>query len=37
MTGPVDSAFRLSPELGAIASLLPGMIRAGLEGWEGSG
>ena len=37
MIGPVESAFRLSPELGAIASLLPGMIRAGLESWESSG
>lgn len=35
--GPATSAFRLSPELGAIATLLPAQIRAGLDSWESSG
>ncbi|MEQ3650585.1 hypothetical protein [Hyphomonas sp.] len=35
--GAATSAFRLSPELGAIATLLPAQIRAGLDSWESSG
>ena len=35
--GAAQSAFRLSPELGAIATLLPAQIKAGLESWESSG
>jgi hypothetical protein len=37
MVGPAESAYRLSPELGAIASMLPSQISAGLESWESSG
>lgn len=37
MVGEAESAFRLSPELGVIASLLPGQLRAALEHWQGSG
>ncbi|KCZ47433.1 hypothetical protein HY3_04475 [Hyphomonas pacifica] len=37
MVGPAAGAFRLSPELGAVATALPGFIRAGLESWESSG
>lgn len=37
MVGAATSAFRLSPELGAIATLLPAQIKAGLDSWESSG
>ena len=37
MVGAATSAFRLSPELGAITTLLPAQIRAGLDSWESSG
>ena len=38
MAGPPESAYRLSPELGALATMLPGMLNAALEeSWESSG
>jgi len=37
IAGPVASAFRLSPELGALSTALPGQINAALETWESSG
>ena len=37
MVGPTESAYRLSPELGAIATLLPSQLNAALETWESSG
>ena len=36
MIGPADSAYRLSPELGALATLLPSQIHAALDGWDSS-
>ena len=35
--GPAPRAFRLSPELGAIAALLPVQIQAALETWGAPG
>ena len=36
--GPAESAFLLSPELGAFATALPGLVHAKLdETWEDSG
>ena len=35
--GPPKSAFRLSPELGALAVALPGLLNAAMETWESSG
>ena len=37
MVGAAIPAFRLSPELGALATLLPAQISVGLETWESSG
>ena len=38
MTGHAHSAFRLSPELGALSTALPGLLNASLEAtWEESG
>ncbi len=37
MVGAATPAFRLSPELGALATLLPAQISAALESWESSG
>ena len=37
MVGAATPAFRLSPELGALAAMLPAQISAGLETWESSG
>ena len=37
MVGAATPAFRLSPELGALATLLPAQISVGLETWESSG
>lgn len=34
---PAESAYRLSPELGAIATLLPTQIHAAFDTWERSG
>ena len=36
MIVPADSAYRLSPELGALATLLPSQIHAALDGWDSS-
>ena len=33
---PMASAYRLRPELGAIATALPGMLNAALEKWDNS-
>ena len=33
---PMASAYRLRPELGAIATALPGMLNAALETWDNS-
>ena len=33
---PMASAYRLRPELGMIATALPGMLNAALEKWENS-
>jgi hypothetical protein len=33
---PMASAYRLRPELGAIATALPGMLSAALETWDNS-
>ena len=33
---PMASAYRLRPELGAIATALPGLLSAALEKWENS-
>ncbi|CAN0519753.1 unnamed protein product [Scytosiphon promiscuus] len=37
MVGAATPAYRLSPELGALAAMLPAQISAGLETWESSG
>lgn len=37
VVGPAGPAFRLSPELGALAALLPEQINAALDTWETSG
>jgi len=37
VVGAATPAFRLSPELGALATLLPAQISVGLETWESSG
>ncbi|KCZ62733.1 hypothetical protein L53_11580 [Hyphomonas sp. L-53-1-40] len=37
VVGAATPAFRLSPELGAMAAMLPAQISAGLESWESSG
>jgi hypothetical protein len=37
MVGAATPAYRLSPELGALAAMLPAQISAGLESWESSG
>ena len=38
MAGHAQSAFRLSPELGALSTALPGLLNASLEAtWEESG
>lgn len=38
LAGPADSAFRLSPELGALATALPGLLNAALAAtWEDPG
>lgn len=34
--GPAGGAYRLSPELGALATLLPSQIHAALESWDTS-
>lgn len=31
---PVAGAYRLRPELGMVASALPGLVNAGLESWN---
>ena len=33
---PMASAYRLRPELGAIATALPGLLSAALERWDNS-
>ena len=33
---PMASAYRLRPELGAIATALPGLLSAALEKWDNS-
>lgn len=37
MVGAATPAYRLSPELGALAAMLLAQISAGLESWESSG
>ncbi|WP_373008018.1 hypothetical protein [Hyphomonas sp.] len=33
---PMASAYRLRPELGAVATALPGLLSAALEKWDNS-